>query len=90
MPSEINTKEGREWLRGLLQVQKATISFTKKDGTKRKMICTLKEGMIPSDQIPKGSGKATSEEALAVFDLEKQEWRSFRYDSIKRVQFIIE
>jgi hypothetical protein len=90
MTSEINTEEGRKWLKGLLRAQEATISFIKKDGTKRKMKCTLNEGMIPSDQMPKGSGKATSDEALAVFDLEKLEWRSFRYDSVKKVSFTIE
>lgn len=90
MQSKIDTEEGREWLRGMLRSQEATISFVKKDGSKRDMKCTLSESMIPFEQKPKGSGKAQSDEALAVFDLEKQEWRSFRFDSITKVQFTIE
>ena len=35
----------------------------------------------------KNSGKTKSDEALAVFDLEKQSWRSFRFDSVKEINF---
>ena len=31
--------------------------------------------------------KTKSDEALAVFDLEKQSWRSFRFDSVKEINF---
>lgn len=87
MTSQVDTKEGREWLHGLLQSEKVTITFTKKDGSERKMLCTLAEKQIPSEKMPKNSGKAKSEQSLAVFDLEKQEWRSFRFDSVKEIQF---
>jgi hypothetical protein len=87
MASEIDTKEGREWLRGLLRSEKVTVTFTKKDGTERKLICTLKEDKIPSEKTPKNTGKAKSEDSIAVFDLEKSDWRSFRFDSVKKVEF---
>lgn len=89
MASEIDTKEGREWLRGLLRSEKVTVLFTKKDGSERKLICTLKEDKIPSEKVPKNTGKAKSEESIAVFDLEKSDWRSFRFDSVKKVEFSI-
>ena len=54
------------------------------------MICTLAESKIPSDKAPKNTGKAKSEEALAVFDVEKQDWRSFRWDSVTKVEFSLE
>ena len=85
--SEINTKEGREWIRGVLRMHETTITFIKKDGTERKMLCTLMEDKIPSEKTPKNSGKAQSEESIAVFDLEKEDWRSFRFDSVKRIEF---
>jgi hypothetical protein len=85
--SEFNTKEGRDWLRGVLRMNEATITFIKKDGTERKMLCTLMEDKIPSEKTPKNSGKAQSEESVAVFDLEKEDWRSFRFDSIKEIHF---
>jgi hypothetical protein len=87
MRSEINTPEGREWLRGLLRDEKVTITFTKKDETERVMVCTLKEEKIPSEKSPKNTGKSQSDDAIAVFDLEKQDWRSFRFDSVKKIEF---
>ena len=87
MASQVDTKEGREWLHGLLQSEKVTLTFTKKDGNERKMICTLAESKIPDEKMPKNSGKEKSDDALAVFDLEKQQWRSFRWDSVKKIEF---
>ena len=51
MASQVDTKEGREWTQSLLKSQEVTISFTKKDGTERKMLCTLAENKIPSETI---------------------------------------
>ena len=89
MASEIDTPEGREWLRGLLRSEKVTVLFTKKDGSERKLICTLKEDKIPSEKVPKNTGKAKSDEAIAVFDIESQDWRSFRFDSVKKIEFTL-
>lgn len=87
--SEIDTKEGRDWTTSLLKSQEVTISFTKKDGTERKMICTLAENKIPSEKMPKNSGKSKSDDALAVFDIEKNDWRSFRWDSVTKIDYKI-
>jgi len=57
------------------------IKFTKKDGTERDMLCTLAESKIPEDKKPK-SDTTITDDVLRVFDLEKQDWRSFRWDSI--------
>ena len=89
MENAINTPEGREWLLGLLRDSEVTVKFTKKDGSERKMLCTLAENKIPSEKSPKNLGKTKSDEALAVFDLEKQSWRSFRFDSVKEINFIL-
>lgn len=65
----------------------ATVDFTKVDGTPRTMNCTLQMDLIPEDKRPKEAevveikqGKAP--EACRVFDVDKQDWRSFRWDSI--------
>ena len=60
------------------------IVFTKKDGTERTMLCTLSETKIPQDKQPKTETTSTKTigSALRVFDLEKSEWRSFRWDSV--------
>ena len=89
MASQVDTKEGRKWLRELLKTQEAKISFTKKDGTEREMRCTLAESKIPTEKLPKNSKKSKSDDALAVFDVEKNDWRSFRFDSVTKIEFEI-
>lgn len=80
-------KEAQEWLQSMLRTEKMTVEFVKKDGSQRKMLCTLIENMIPSEKKPKGSEKSRSDDTISVFDLEKNDWRSFRYDSITAVSF---
>lgn len=87
MTSEFDTKEGRKWLKTLLKEREVVISFTKKDGTEREMRCTLLESVIPMDKMPKNTKKVKSDESLAVFDVEKSDWRSFRWDSVQKVDF---
>jgi hypothetical protein len=88
------TPEFREWLKGVLHddiTKNLCVVFTKKDGTDREMFCTLSESRIPSDKQPKTetgtTARSFSDDALRVFDTEKQEWRSFRWDSVKEVRF---
>ena len=87
-----NDPEFQTWLRGLLHDELAKdlcVVFTKKDGTDREMHCTLAESRIPADKQPKTKEElsTSSGSALRVFDTEKQEWRSFRWDAIKEVRF---
>ena len=84
--------EFQEWLRGLLHDELTTdlcVTFTKKDGTEREMYCTLAESKIPVDKRPKEATTSTGGSALRVFDTVTNEWRSFRWDSIKNVNFSI-
>lgn len=87
----VNTSpEFKTWLTGLLHdenIKDVCVAFTKKDGTKRELHCTLVESRIPSEKTPKESSRSTSEEALRVYDVEKQDWRSFRWDSVLTVNF---
>jgi len=83
--SFVDNDEQRLWLRSLLGAGNIGVVFTKKDGTERQMVCTLNSEMIPQDAAPKNSGRTQPTDAIAVFDLEKGEWRSFRFDSIKSV-----
>lgn len=58
------------------------INFTKANGEQRVMLATLHEGLIPVDLQPKGNDRKKSDEAQAVYDVEADGWRSFRWDSI--------
>lgn len=63
------------------------VTFTKKDGTERVMRCTLLQDMIPSEAWPTGDNKKKMpKDLVAVFDLEKDDWRSFRVDSVTAVE----
>lgn len=72
----------KEHIANLLRRGIVNVLFLKKDGSKRNMVCTLKEEFIPTEKHPKGSNKVENEEVVAVFDTEKNDWRSFRYDSV--------
>lgn len=59
------------------------VTFIKKDGTQRSMRCTLRPDLLPAQtDIEEAVSKTPSATSLAVWDLEKEGWRSFRYDSI--------
>jgi len=72
-----------ELRRGIMNVV-----FTKADGSERKLICTLSEDRIPVDKKPKGTGTAKNDAVLPVFDMENNSWRSFRWDSVQKVDFL--
>jgi hypothetical protein len=89
----------RDWIRLLLQKTAARIDFIKSDGTVRQMRCTLDWDQIPP-QPPKTAPasaavaesiesvkprKQPSDETLRVYDLDKQEWRSFRFDRLQNI-----
>jgi hypothetical protein len=83
-------KYHRESLLGMLRAGPTIVVFTKVDGTKRTMNCTLSADLIPTDKMPKlpENGepiKLIKEnlDVIRVFDQEKQEWRSFRIDSVE-------
>ena len=82
-----NSKKEKNWLLTLLRERAVNITFTKKDGSERKMSCTLSELKIPSEKMPKSTEKTKNNEVVPVFDIENNGWRSFRWDSIKRIEF---
>jgi hypothetical protein len=91
----------RDWVKGLLSNGEVTVTFTKADGTDREMLCTLDGAKIPAKTISVSASSAVASDAIVkenkkprkepdphsvrVYDLEKQEWRSFRFDRLKKV-----
>lgn len=80
---ELNHPNFKSWFSGLLKETEVNVIFFKSNGEERKMRCSLNEELIPKDKLPKNTGKKSPTDSIAVFDLEKQDWRSFRFDSIK-------
>lgn len=74
---------------GKLQNEKLQVTFTKKDGEKRVMNCTLMEGVVPKVEKKEGATeRKVNPEVVAVWDLDKSAWRSFNVTSITNVQSI--
>ena len=81
-----------KWLKDILTVTEATVTFTKVDGTERVMRCTLEIDKLPPVVIKedaKPRKQSDSTKALRVFDTEKQEWRSFTIKNIKKIELTI-
>ena len=80
------------WLKDILKLNPVTITFTKKDGTERIMKCTLQSELLPVvEPKPVVEGKEPRKESttsMRVFDLDKNEWRSFTIRSIKHISTV--
>ena len=63
-----------------LQTGRTEIFFKKINGSIRHMICTLNPKLAPRILLVKEQN--TSQGVIAVWDLEKHNWRSFRKDSV--------
>ena len=83
--------ETRNWLRDLLKSEVVTLTFTKKDGSQREMVATLSEARIPkTEKSTESAGtRKYSDEAQPVYDIEAEGWRSFRWDSLSKLEFSI-
>lgn len=79
--------ELRAWLKNILQTEAVSLKFKKKDGTLRVMSCTLNPKDVVEYERKTERTRSVNEEVLSVFDLEKQEWRSVRLDSIQEIGF---
>lgn len=76
------TDEAKSELKRLLAKGPVYVTFTKGNGEERVMRCTTNEFDIPLEKLPKGTGPKHTDEVQRVFDLDKQEWRSFRWDAV--------
>ena len=79
-----------------LHRQIVTVEFTKKDGTLRKMRCTLSVNGIPAaaqEKLMENADKNATKprkvnpDVRSVYDVEAGAWKSFRWDSIKSVTY---
>jgi len=90
--TEMNPKDQkkfREWIKSILKRETVKLTFTKKDGTIRVMKASLREEDIPSFEKKTERVRAVNDEVLSVVDLENKEWRSFRFDSLKKIEFTL-
>lgn len=66
-----------------LSNNEGVVTFTKKDGSIRNMLCTRNFSVIPKESHPKGdTTRNVSESVVTAWDLEKNAWRSFRVECV--------
>lgn len=66
-----------------LQSGVATVTFTKVDGSKRVMQCTLESSFLPEEYRNRGGVLTeTVGNNISVWDVQANGWRSFRVDSV--------
>lgn len=94
--SDAERKQFRQWAKSLMWEQSVTIEFTKSDGSLRVMHCTLSDlygAKYPDKNTITENKNATTKEkndsVCCVWDIEKESWRSFRWDRLKRIDFAI-
>ena len=73
-------------LKGLLEQNVIVVDFTKLDGDKRIMTCTLREDIKPmatkSDPLSQKKIREISDAVINVWDVNAKGWRSFRWDTV--------
>ena len=81
-------------LKLLLAHNVLTVDFTKLDGDKRVMTCTLREDIKPkatkSDALSQKAVREVSDAVVSVWDVNAKGWRSFRYDRVNSVDIVDE
>ena len=79
----------KEEVISILNANVCNVSFTKRDGTKRDMVCTRKPSMLPKrkeEPSKTGSANPRPENLVVVFDLDKDAWRSFDIETVLNVE----
>lgn len=75
----------RDTLIELLRNDVVEVTFTKLDGDKRVMPCTLIESFFPD---PKKETTQKNDKVIAVWAIESKGFRSFRYDRVTEVKVL--
>ena len=75
----------KDEIKKLAQDGVISVTFTKVDGSERVMKCTLNKTHLPPQMDIKEATTKDNPNVLAVWDIDKSAWRSFRVDSVKEV-----
>ena len=77
-----------------LEQHVVVVDFTKLNGDKRVMTCTLREDIKPpatkTDTMSQKKVREISDAVVSVWDVNAKGWRSFRYDRINAVDIVEE
>lgn len=94
---EVMEQDQRDYLKGLLTEEKVRILFTKVDGTTSELIGSTSpkylpivvEAFVENDEEPVVKKvRKTNLAVLTLFNIEKQAWRSVKYDLIQNFEIV--
>lgn len=92
--AELKGVPTQEDLINLLEQNVLVVDFTKLNGDKRVMTCTLREDMKPpatkKDPMSQKKVREVSDKVVSVWDVNAKGWRSFRYERINKVDIVDE
>ena len=74
-----------ETLKNLLKTNVMNVTFTKVNGERRVLKCTLQEDLLP--EYNGDSTRKKNENVISVWDVDNKDWRSFRFDSVINYEF---
>ena len=81
-------------LKNLLDQNVVVVDFTKLNGDKRVMTCTLREDIKPAatkiDTMSQKKVREISDAVVSVWDVNAKGWRSFRYDRVNSIDVVEE
>ena len=81
-------------LKAQLEQNVLVVDFTKLNGDKRVMTCTLREDIKPAatktDTMSQKKVREISDAVVRVWDVNAKGWRSFRYDRINSIKIVEE
>jgi len=81
-------------LEKMLEQNVLVVDFTKLNGDKRVMTCTLREDMKPpatkKDPMSQEKVRKVSDAVVSVWDVNAKGWRSFRYERVNKVDIVDE
>lgn len=84
---EIPEDDFKDIVLELLYVGIQEVTFTKKDGTERTLVCTLRPDLLPAKpepvagEEPKVRAKSSTD-SISVFETNLQEWRAFNLSNV--------
>lgn len=86
MKKVTNIVDARNEIVKCLLTGPTVVLFEKKDGSIRKMLCTLNPKLLPPSKEmiqDKSRNPDRSNAAIAAYDLEKKGWRSFLVENVQ-------
>lgn len=81
----------RDNIKETLQNSVCKVKFTKVNGEERTMTCTLIDYLLPEYEAKvEGRTKKENLDNLSVWDLDFEQWRSFKVNNIIDLQILLE